>query len=680
MSELQDLDNLCHRLAGEASQVVTNHTWGRVHSGELASLCHKVLAATGAAEVPSVLAELGAWWQLLSVSRAKTAALPYHDGNEQEAAAALQTARRLLAASSVALVVRSFPQVPSAGDHLLNWSWRAAVPDAGGPPATLVFPEGVTEAERLVRECFCRVAAAAPADSQAGAARNVVLFFLGIPAPAQRRLKVPVLFQGRDRSGFVAHLHLEYQEGGVGECFEAIEAARVQLRFDLREAIRDAWHYVCAAEPDEVRTGDVRWWWEDVPGGAVLEGASLQAAAAAGLTLLLQDRPYDVSFVLSATVDAQGRLGVVAGITDPAAAKLNAALRLAPPSGEVTLIVSPDNLPAPALLQDWKRRRLEIIACQRLDETLELVSGEVSRLLDYFQHLTSALDDSAQLPGYLAQRPVRDLYVEPDILKPEDHPGTDAAPAFLLDGNPDGPERRVCWTAECAALADAEMGRRVVLGSPGGGKTLLLRMTAHRLAETALSALKDQGQPLGGVPLPILVPLPLLERNLAAAEGRPKKALGLTLVQLLRDWGLGNEPRRRLARYLVRHAADRRTWLLLDGLDEVARPGNLHPFFRTVQHWPARLVITCRTHGFDPQLLPFEAVACRLARGRRTRSSDSSAVGSPPPRPRSRPACSICSLPAPKDRMLRPSFTSSSTIARWHRSATIRFYLRSSVP
>jgi Holliday junction resolvase-like predicted endonuclease len=162
--------------------------------------------------------------------------------------------------------------------------------------------------------------------------------------------------------------------------------------------------------------------------------------------------------------------------------------------------------------------------------------------------------------------------------------------------------------------AAREHERLVVLGHPGMGKSWLMRLEAHRLAEAALTDLAHGGAP-GSMPVPVLVRADVL----AGQHGRtlPDAVAGYLVGQ-----GMLAERTREWFRDL---AASGGVVLLVDALDEMpreAQTGGQAPrkrleylLRRWVEACPgARLVVASRLDGYtgppardmrEAKLLPF---------------------------------------------------------------------------
>lgn len=119
------------------------------------------------------------------------------------------------------------------------------------------------------------------------------------------------------------------------------------------------------------------------------------------------------------------------------------------------------------------------------------------QLRAYLQELVDYPDDEQHLPVYLDGRPLTKLYVEPDVQ--ELHERDERSDHTLEDLDEDR-GRPVAWQSvlseELGRANDAnEPWRTLVLAGPGYGKSLLLKMTAWRLAHEALGRWRNPGYP-----------------------------------------------------------------------------------------------------------------------------------------------------------------------------------------
>ena len=135
----------------------------------------------------------------------------------------------------------------------------------------------------------------------------------------------------------------------------------------------------------------------------------------------------------------------------------------------------------------------------------------------------------------------------------------------------------------------------VVLGTPGSGKSTLLRWLALECLRTgqegALVAAPD-----GEAPFPVLVSL---ASYALALDARPGLALEAFLKEHVRSYGGPS-----LVEAFERRLARGRCWILLDGVDEVARGAQRATVVQRIEAWlpgcgENRCLLTSRPHGYN---------------------------------------------------------------------------------
>jgi hypothetical protein len=328
-----------------------------------------------AVQDPSSLRELGASHELLASPWERSPLRELVEAGDEDVNATVAAACRTLAAACVAACAAG--ERPNL-DQLVRWAALAS--GAAGVAPGLPADAGELRREALIRLCFRTLAANITDQRSLAAAQDAALGLLyGTRANQEqspaRRVRIPMLL-ARGDEGFLGWLWLERLSGGFGEVFQAPDTRFDPLRDDLRAAVETACALVRRKRPlaaDE----DVRWWLAGLPARksgttAAVSGSSLQGAAASGLTLLLEDRPYHPTFAVSTTVTPDGKLGEVGGFSG-AAPKLRAALRLRSASGPATVIVSPENTPTDSTLREWNARGVRILVAATLDDAVEII-------------------------------------------------------------------------------------------------------------------------------------------------------------------------------------------------------------------------------------------------------------------------------------------------------------------
>lgn len=258
------------------------------------------------------------------------------------------------------------------------------------------------------------------------------------------------------------------------------------------------------------------------------------------------------------------------------------------------------------------------------------------QLLEYLDEVANAPDEPCRRPVYMRGRIPTEQFVDVSLEPPPwylDKLRESSAPEPKLDwpdhytwsdisGSEwerivrpfdDSVDDWVSWKDEFFATIDKScrhsakrksLARRVLLlGDPGQGKSLLLQMAARKIAIFARNCLQRQQHTEDTVPLPILLTAKSLKsqpRGEDASEG-----LRSVLKKCLKD------AKRGPADYVADHAHEWRTWLLIDGVDEV-QPNQIQWALNTLEKWNCRLILTSRPDDLAIARLPFEYIAYRI--------------------------------------------------------------------
>jgi hypothetical protein len=267
-------------------------------------------------------------------------------------------------------------------------------------------------------------------------------------------------------------------------------------------------------------------------------------------------------------------------------------------------------------------------------------------LMEYSRRLSDAPLKHEDAPRYMGERSPRQVYVSPDVVKRELKAQLEqkAEKSHDTQGHPDQPpvridlptgaleigehlygehvqetDRRVSWRDEAS---DHQFGtwRAVVLGPPGQGKSWLVEMTASNVAQVAYRHLHDQSMNIAQIPLVVSVPLPELSKFRSGEGENPgetlRRALAATVSKLYEQDSEEKKSCGKAARYLAEHAHERRTWLILDALDEVSEGDDLRCLYSllgALRSWHCRVLITSRPYGYERRALPFDVSEYRLA-------------------------------------------------------------------
>jgi HEAT repeat protein len=343
-----------------------------------------------------------------------------------------------------------------------------------------------------------------------------------------------------------------------------------------------------------------------------LFGTSAGGALALGLWSLWQGMPLDtglvVSFALAADgKDTDGRCHEVGGDIKKARGVLERGFR--------TFLLAAEQ---PVDVDAWgKELGLTVARAATLHEATGIASGLASDLRAYYEAL---IDKLAQTPWRHADGlPVlaEDIAIPVQVLKEEqrDRGRRDRAEDDERDRRLSFVDPEVARYYEEPALERhralvdwrterSHIGRAVVLGAPGGGKSFLTALTAIDLAREGLAALAE-GRPLDELPVPVHLDLADLAKALGHHED-PARAL----VDVLR----AHAPRglKDVAwDWIAERARSSHGWLLLDALDQVEherRPA-LHGWLEQVQQqrWACRALVTCRSANYDRGWIPWRS-------------------------------------------------------------------------
>ncbi|MBI3968810.1 MAG: NACHT domain-containing protein, partial [Chloroflexi bacterium] len=579
--------------------------------------------------------------------------------SDDEAERLVATVRRLPAAAVVAWLLEHGKTVSdlNLGQDVHRWAYRAATL-ATDDPVPLEHWEGrhFDLPRARVGACFARLGG--PEDAGAAAAQAAVAGFLKCLEPVRLFDRVPVLFMAGDRTGHVAHLAFRLLPGGRGAFFRAPT---------MFHPFEESWLESCDLAWREVSAGggferyDVEW--ELLAPStevATVAGGSAAAAFAVALTALRDRRAYDSACAISAALGPGGRLEHVEGIVDGVmpGAKLRVQShhkirRIVVPRTDFYSLSLPRLDSTGAKLYDGKDddglsvfQEVEVWPAETLVDAAQIVSSEASELLAYFGVLDQAPDAAAARPIYLDDHVPTKLYVEPNVLKRERKPDQLAGPGTLdarrgaaVEGEEpsgrigppaaseaedlgedlyrerrDETEQLVPWASERDDLRRRPERCAVLLGPPGGGKSLLMRMTAREIARLSSKGLQDQATSVAEVELPIVVPLDVLAGRAPTSGETVTEALRASLRDALVRQGcpqLG-------ANYLAEHAHEQRTWLFLDALDEVGEGHRetlalyLDELLKNPE-WRCRIVLTTRPYGYGLVTWPLPVIQYRLA-------------------------------------------------------------------
>lgn len=514
----------------------------------------------------------------------------------------------LLATAGAALTARMYCKRNFAEEDFAlfrQWigrslQWLASTPIPGYIPV----PGKETDPVNLINNTFSRLAW--QEGLPVACARVWTLHWLQ-SIPPSYELKIPVALVNEVSTGSLVFLNLIKQE--YRELFEHPDRALYPLGQTFLKTLKSAWESTGGTQ------GGVCWKllsndWRP------LDGDSVGGAAAVGFRLLQEERPYDPGCLIAARVGQDlfsdpAKLDKVAGEES----KLNAALN----RGIRTAVLAKNSYLTATQDEEFRDKGLAIQRADTVDRAMEIASGLASRMLQYFDWVIAW--PGRDLPVYLAGRKRSDLYIWPEIFRPEP---ASAAPPDLHAGG-EGPwtgsigqskkivagkttEVRLSWRDELENLDRSS--RVVIVAYPGQGKTMLTRMSARELAIKAQTDLRKQDKGAFAVPLPVVITLGALEKAWIAqkkVDADPRRAI----CQVLKEDELPVAQKSFLTE-MSRHLDEERTWLFLDGLDEWINHAAFFSFLEAIKDWACNVVITSRPYGFDQHRFPFPVVHYRI--------------------------------------------------------------------
>jgi hypothetical protein len=638
-------------LARSGSHLVQRQAWHQLGSAErVLSACRRAAEAAEAADL------INAWESLQAPEvEAFVADITLGSGTRgQSPVDAGRLVRGLRGLFAAALAARAALWCDPAA--LLGWVhaaarlWGGTSPAEGlaaplpGPYTSAGFEAarpggraGALEPARVLDDHF-RALARLPGGWRVGAARDCAAVLLGGGRAVARRLTMPVL--GFEAAGRVLRLGVELLRDGTGECYpDPQRLGLLPMTGTFLNAAETAWAEARReAEAGRAVGYDARWWVvapDAGPAPQVLDGASMGAALAVLLVLLLRGHPIDPAVALTAELLPGGWLKKV----DAVGAKSRAFFALSPPLKYVVVHPGNQHEVQTAAADAERDPAASVRTAANLTQTVRHVSGLPTDLLRYYEALIAAPegDKGDPAPAY-GGRALAKLFVPPDFIRldpertrqppprGEGARGSTGAATFagpeVRDLGEDalfgeaGASERLSWD-EARDQWGGEGARVVVLGAPGQGKSVLTRMLAREIAREGRKHLTG-GEPPRPEDLLLPVVLPL---NLLLAPGLPEgldpdAPLRAVVADLLAGT-TGCSPD--AARYLAEHAHEARTWLILDALDELgadpvsaAARDRLFELLRR-PGWLCRVLITTRPYGYDPAGVRLGETLFRLA-------------------------------------------------------------------
>ncbi len=258
-------------------------------------------------------------------------------------------------------------------------------------------------------------------------------------------------------------------------------------------------------------------------------------------------------------------------------------------------------------LEEPSDSSLEVVQVDSLKQAAQQALGLPQEIKKYIDRLQDKLDRS---PWYDEKNEVIQLtqiVLPPRVLKKGIRLGEEAIDRKHWHVDPElasyyEEPAEVEGKVEVSWKEEMEQARRVViLGAPGGGKTILTRWTVLQVIEKVRMQL-EQGFSLEDLTLPVYIALP------EVAEGWNKCGEAEdVLVMHFMAIGIPETVGRRIAALISRNEC---AWLFLDAMDQVPldKWSRVSHWLEKIEGWRCRIVLTCRTARYDRAAIPWREV------------------------------------------------------------------------
>jgi HEAT repeat protein len=232
---------------------------------------------------------------------------------------------------------------------------------------------------------------------------------------------------------------------------------------------------------------------------------------------------------------------------------------------------------------EWRRGDLGPLTLKTLLVNVGVFKERWQRL----EHAQQDTDHVCQLPGRYGEDGQQDLDLELDTADMD--PAIARVQERLVRRTR---PMRVPWKDQLPMRENA-----VILGGPGGGKSILAAATALQTAEEELEKLVYNRADLNSVKLPVFIKLQYFPRGIAAAS------LDEIVVSMMRRF-LPLTPR--LEKWIKGKLFTKECLWILDGLDQVSgdNAGDVDKWLEEIEKSPSKAVVTCRTQGFASRRAP----------------------------------------------------------------------------
>lgn len=502
------------------------------------------------------------------------------------------TARAFIACSHLALAAKKYDSRNDVGEAELLPLFHAGAEIVGYKcncnldHDELRFPSGELDAVFIVDTIFgvfARRPEFYPGYFPLSWAWDLTYSLLDKPDRVLRRRHVPVCGI-RGGKGFLATLVIEVMQTGCRQVFHAPrDAFRTSVNEEFTESMKAAWRAACKLAQGSTSLGNCDGRWRLLSGwslkaqeanevAAEANDRSASGAAAWGWYFALTGKVPDVGIIVMAQMEDAGVLKEVEGVP----AKAKAVYMQSGGCFDTIAVASEKNLGEvnAASAGQSSDFRVSVLKLETLEQLVSIRSQLANDLMAYYKDIEITIGNSLSFGGMETRSPV---VIQPVVA---DSSGNEVAWRFERD----------------------RLGRAVILGETGIGKSFLSRLTAIEIARDAEIGIEKQRLRLDEYQLPIFAEI----RQLVQEGGNLEDAI-VTLVCRNHYVTL------RLKIWIREKLRSTQCCMILDGLDRVLQRGDyrvrIADFLREMEShtWRGRIIITSNTVDYDRSLMPWIA-------------------------------------------------------------------------